>query len=663
MKLLNPKLRTSPDQLSRCSYALLSSIKSLSEHVMAAWCAHPQSSSELNALKPTIQIKFAESIAQNPNACPMLLSSLADVPGAACALAKNPQTPAATLRQLAMVKNPQVQEALAENAHTPVDALWSMVPNSPHFVHFAMSQNKAIHEGGPGPLLDSACRPALKNVAEKATLTTTEILRLWKMSGEVAAALMSNPMLKTKSLLAFIPMLDEKGKVGMANNPSADAQVLTQLAADPSLMVKKAVAANQNCPIPLLDKLSVIERGDVVMGALMNPHVPPAVLNSLSKNQQVRLREVVAKHISTPVDALERLSTDSEHSVRSAVASNPSTPLHVLRRLSGDSVMTVSSSVAKNRAMGVITQLEHFPYLLKNVGIGAFNFYQNQSPNRVTKLLINSKHPAEVAFMFGSGDCRIVDAISALQGAFMTAKHKLDRDNYLTALQTVTEQVHPSRRLGLTVESVYLKKAMQWFGWPLMVQILAQYDADEAKDCIRMLALMVSSPRKETNRQLHQQIEAWLLDPRPELSCLHHYLVSLNKTLHQFSTLPFFQAKLVGALQEANACLPKGWRVNLPLNSKELFMLGEAQSHCVGGKYYADRCMDGSNIIFQLCKDGDVRGGYTFQYSRSGRLLQGKGFGNCAVPSPIQQLSLRVVLTLLSYSKKQPRHEESAVAA
>ena len=663
MKLLNRKLITRPDQLSRCSHALLTSIRRSSKHAMSVWCAHPQSATELIALKPNVQKEFAEAIAQNPCAPSELLSTLVCVKEAAHALAQNPKTDADTLRQLAANREAKVQEALAQNPNTPVDALWSMVHNSPHFVHFAMSHHPAIHAAGPGPLLASAHRPALKVVAAKAKLTQPEIMHLWKVGVEVSAALMSNPLLKTKSLLAFLPMLDEKGRIEMAKNPSADAQVLELLAADPSAMVKRTVAAHPNCPLPLLERFSCMERGDVVMGALMNPNVTASVLSSLSKSTQARIREMVAQHPSTHPETLERLSSDAEPAVRAAVGVNPNTPLQVLRRLSGDFTLSVSSAVAKNSAMGVVTQLNHFPHLLKNVGIGAFNFYQNQSPNRVTKLLINSKHPAEVAFLFGSGDCRMVDAISSLQGAFMTTKHKLDRDGYLCALQTITEQVHPSRRLGLTVESVYLKKAMHWFGWPLMVHIFAQYDADEAKDCIRMLALMVSSPRKETNREFHQRIEAWLSNSSPEIPCFHNYLVSINKNMHRFSTIPFFQAQLTGALPDANKLLPKGWSVNLPLNSKELFLLGEAQSHCVGGSYYADRCMDGSNIIFQLCKDGDMKGGYTFQYSRNGRLLQGKGFGNSAVPSSVQQLSLRVAITLLSYSKKEAQQEPQSVAA
>jgi hypothetical protein len=93
--------------------------------------------------------------------------------------------------------------------------------------------------------------------------------------------------------------------------------------------------------------------------------------------------------------------------------------------------------------------------------------------------------------------------------------------------------------------------------------------------------------------------------------------------------------------------LPKGMELNFPQNVNELREIGDKQRHCVGSLFYAERCVDGANVIFQIAPRNNMKHGFTFQFARSGALLQSKGFLNEAVNNTMKQVAKQVFKALM----------------
>jgi hypothetical protein len=176
-----------------------------------------------------------------------------------------------------------------------------------------------------------------------------------------------------------------------------------------------------------------------------------------------------------------------------------------------------------------------------------------------------------------------------------------------------------------------------------------QYEPLEAMDCLRMLSTLVSFEDKRANAESVINVQQWIAENSIHKDgCFHGYLISKEKVLMQSAGIIFFQKRLSSAVSKANKLLDTGWEINLPENAQELATIGDMQRHCVGTRFYAERCVDGSNIIFQIMPKGNMRNGYTFQYSRSGSLLQAKGYANSGVPANMQKKSKSIFMLLMA---------------
>jgi hypothetical protein len=650
MQLLNPGLFENEAWLDNTSHAVLCELKSRYRQAKLAWLRHAETPAEdlLEHISSGTVVEWA-AIAVNPNLPTALFEQLL-----ACEpqvlmppLARHPNASLKFLATLVSQGTRSVYPDIARHPNAPVAALRMIAATDKREqVHIALSQHPALIAAGPHELIHTPHRSALRNMASAMPLNEKEFVALWAQGGDVRRALLSNPTLSPSTLLELVSVTDEREQVQLASNPAADASVLSVLAARNDYVIKKAVASNPNTPLSLLGKLSAESRGDVALGVAKNPATPARTLAHLATRPSEHVRHAVASHPHVELSTLQALAADSSAKVRRAVASHPTTDVVTLKRLAGDSVASVSSAVANNEGFGVVSQLAGYAPLLKELGCGAFNFHQLHSPKKTLKLLINSKHPHEIDFVFGSGHSDAFSALSALQSAHTNHKHKIDRAGYLAMLERLNQTVSGARRVGVDVNSATLKLVMKYFSSELIVSVVAQYEPDEARDTLRMLGALVSFENKQTNREHQQEVMAWLSRRPSSRGCFHNYLTKKSRGAWVNAVGPFYQAQLRETLSEATALLDAGWVVNLPMNARELQAIGDAQSHCVGGKYYADRCADGSNIIFQIMPRGDMKHGYTFQYSRSGRLLQAKGFANSAVPARFVRDSKTVFMTL-----------------
>ena len=179
----------------------------------------------------------------------------------------------------------------------------------------------------------------------------------------------------TRNILNIIDNGSDFDKMEIAKN-SDNEDILSLLAKDPSVDVRKAVAANINTPADVLVHLSEDEcwvRANVainpntssdvlsrlvnddyihtVIGVAHNPNTPIESLSSLFNNvpnNDILICEALAANVATPPHILSKLASHNEYSVREKAAQNPHTPFDALESLAADVNSRVLNGVALN---------------------------------------------------------------------------------------------------------------------------------------------------------------------------------------------------------------------------------------------------------------------------------------------------------------------------
>lgn len=458
--------------------------------------------------------------------------------------------------------------------------------------------------------------------------------------------LLQNPFTNPATLDVLASAMSEKELILIASNPACSEKTLSSLSTSNDVFLRRAVAANPNTPSASLRRLADDRNSEVVCDVVRNKNCPLEVLTYLSKSRYEHVRCAVASQNETPPCVLDCLVADKKESVRKACSLNANLSITSLKKLANDTCPSVSSRAANHSSFGAISSLEGFSLQIKEASEKAFLFYGLQSPKKTLKLLINSKHPTEVSFVFGSGQIESIEAISTLQSTFLNRqKMKLDKEGYLNFLSLINESLPPCKRLAFNSFPREIKACLKYFGPDFLISLAQQYSNDEAKDSIHMLGSLVSFENQSQNKKTVNEIESYLKGKNVDL---HAYLS--KKTIEVFGLRAgiFYQAQFLENKKEASEILDSGWEINWPTKSNELALIGTSQNHCVGGVYYAERCIDGSNVIFQIAPRGDMKHGYTFQFSTKGKLLQAKGFCNCSVPNSYIASAKKVFKTMMT---------------
>jgi hypothetical protein len=277
--------------------------------------------------------------------------------------ASNPATSPADLTRLAGDHDAEVRKAVAGNPSTPgpvlaatyASSLWRpIIAANPGissellvmmFIENIDGGYYSAHDGGSystGPILAAlAANPA----------TPTDILYdLAEESDEVGATALKNPKLMTGEAQARL--VETSMHLQTARDHHTSPPVLSELATDSSVGVRRLVAENPNSPPMAILKLAGDGRDSVRLAVTRNPNVNANVLSSvlsdLAGDDSTTVREAVARNRATPGRVLAFLSRDGNIDVRGDVAGNPSTPAATLSILFGDKDEAIIEKIGSN---------------------------------------------------------------------------------------------------------------------------------------------------------------------------------------------------------------------------------------------------------------------------------------------------------------------------
>lgn len=121
----------------------------------------------------------------------------------------------------------------------------------------------------------------------------------------------------------------------VAKNPKTQAAILEKLNADvPS--VRRSLAENPQIPAYLLEIILRSDDDSIMAMAVANPTITPLELRFHSQSSLPLVRRNVAKNVITPPEILTQLAKDPEACVREYVAKNHQTPLRIIYELTED---------------------------------------------------------------------------------------------------------------------------------------------------------------------------------------------------------------------------------------------------------------------------------------------------------------------------------------
>ena len=129
----------------------------------------------------------------------------------------------------------------------------------------------------------------------------------------VCRAVFNNPNTPADMREHMYKLGSQEFKECIANDPDTDPDVLAWLALD-SVNVRFLVACNRHTPVQVLRDLSR-EPGRVSWGVASNPAAPKELLRDLATSSDVMLRVAVAENENTDMDTLNMLMKDKNANV------------------------------------------------------------------------------------------------------------------------------------------------------------------------------------------------------------------------------------------------------------------------------------------------------------------------------------------------------------
>ena len=323
-----------------------------------------------NPSTPTADIvrlgqQFPKEFLANPALDLLMLENpalLQDAPTALLMrLLRNDRCPPEFLIWAAGLADEKLQLAVAMQAAAPDLALHRLRESAHASVREAVQARADISDSVAPSDPEAQFRQAVKDRLAK--LTCREALDAWKAGDiglaqwpylprtirlELARVEVSGLVLCKQLPLNWIEELATEAATTaidslplIARDPSAPVSVLQSWVDHPDWCVRarvlEAVAENRAIPAALLMSLAKHKDLKIRLKVARNPGTPAEVLTALSKDKDVYLRSVVASNAITPVAVLEVLATDKWPVVLSSTAANPSTPMalrhHLLKAL------------------------------------------------------------------------------------------------------------------------------------------------------------------------------------------------------------------------------------------------------------------------------------------------------------------------------------------
>ena len=286
---------------------------------------------------------FIERFYQNAlNRSPSLLNSDISVL-IRSGVASNESTPPDILRQLSKDPDGKVRSYVAKNKSTPLDVLMQLAKDSDEAVQSTLAESDLKSPELVQQLLKTQWNTVIATIAENES-TPVDVLKI----------LSTNTDTYRSGVIFFRPyrVIDYPICLAVAKNKSTpddvSARIFSQLANDPDVFVREAVAECKSTPPDILSRLSEDSEVRVRVRVSKNESTPPGALRQLFWDSEDSIRVNIAANKSTPPDLINQLVEDSDANIREAVAKNESTPIKALQQLAQDRVSSVLYAVLMN---------------------------------------------------------------------------------------------------------------------------------------------------------------------------------------------------------------------------------------------------------------------------------------------------------------------------
>lgn len=303
-------------------------------------------------------------IAKHPNASAELLDSLDEVL-LHQAICWNPNTGLSQLNRLlptaslaeckAMAQNPQADAAL-------LGALWQSHHNQ--YLHAEI----AAHSHCPEDLLKAAIAsddPLLRRkAAANPQLSKAQVTLLLADSvAQVRAATLRHLGARN---IQLINEPARRVRRELARRSGLDEQMIENLCVDEDNWVRRWVARNPLTPVNLLESLASDAELEVRRGVARNPLTPEVLCTQLADDSEPWVRAGIAIRPDLDPGIIEQLSTDDSVDVLAGLGRNPLAPASLLSKIAGHSDRDVRRSVILNKQapLSVLQLLLEDPYPL-----------------------------------------------------------------------------------------------------------------------------------------------------------------------------------------------------------------------------------------------------------------------------------------------------------
>ncbi|MND27164.1 Leucine rich repeat variant [compost metagenome] len=250
-------------------------------------------------------LSVREALAGNQFAVPAILAKLAGDENTFVvqAVAKNPVTPSKMLELLTNHPSEQVRTALASNPVCPVECLTWLSSDEDVYVRQSAARNpRTVH---------------------------ADLLRLCleDRSPLIKVGLSENPMLPLDIHHHLAAALStgfgaSHCKVKLTERDDAIPEYLTRWAEDSDEFVRRAVAGAPRTPVEVLEGLCMDKDEMVKVALFNNPSITPRILTVLAQDDALGLRKRAAAHEHTPVLLLFKMAQTEVGVIREPALKN-----------------------------------------------------------------------------------------------------------------------------------------------------------------------------------------------------------------------------------------------------------------------------------------------------------------------------------------------------
>ena len=217
---------------------------------------------------------------------------------------------------------------------------------------------------------------------------------------------------------------DDYTRALAARSENAPVSLLKKLAKDSDDSVVAGVVSNSNTPVDLiLDIARTHDDPYILKNLCKNPNAPkdvvidaleylantdndycefaashqaatPEILNKLSMNTKISVRQAVAKNLSTPIDTLSQLAKDKSAEVRKIAAENPNLPRDLIETLKEDISKYVREAAQRNTGA---MNIDHFIDVIETGDSSQLNIMLTETTPLYALLLASGLRSREIA--------------------------------------------------------------------------------------------------------------------------------------------------------------------------------------------------------------------------------------------------------------------------